>query len=61
MTAGLRVHGVADQILVTVQVLKAPSDKVQMRDGTEGAESRRELCSLYMDGPATWELVSMRF
>lgn len=28
----------ADQILVTVKVLKAPSDKVQMRDGSRKQE-----------------------
>ena len=60
ITAGLRVHGVADRILATVKVLKTPSDKVQMCDGVEGEKSERELCSV-TDGPATWELVPMRF
>ena len=50
----------ADRILATVKVLKTPSDKVQMCDGVEGEKSERELCSV-TDGPATWELVPMRF
>lgn len=47
-----------DQILVTDKVLKTPNNKVQTYDGVEGEKSKRELCSVYTDGPATWELVS---
>lgn len=55
---GLRVQGVADQILAIDKGLETPSDKVQITDGEEREESRRELCSAYSEGPATWELVS---
>lgn len=51
----------AHQILATGKVLKVPTDKVQMRDGLEGEKSRREGRSVSPDGPAAWELVSVRF
>lgn len=52
---------VAHQILATGKVLKLPTDKVQMRDGLEGEKSRREGRSVSPDGPAAWQLVSVRF
>lgn len=56
--AGLRVQGAADQILAIDKGLETPRDKVQITDGEEREESRRELCSVYSEGPATWVLVS---
>lgn len=44
--------------MATVKVLKTPSDKVQTWDGVEGEKSKREVA--FTDGPAPWELVSMR-
>lgn len=60
ITSELRVHGMAGQILVMDTVLKTPCGKVQMLDGAAGEKSRRELCSLYTDGSATQELISLR-
>lgn len=58
---GLRGQGAADQSLAIGEGFKTPSNKVQISDGEEGEKSRRELCSVYTEGPATWELVPMRF
>lgn len=41
-------------------MLKTPGDKVQMFEEVEGEKSKRELCSVYSDGPAMRELVSLR-
>lgn len=47
-----------DQSLVIDKVFKTRNNKVQTHGGVEGGKSRRELCSAYTEGSATWELVS---
>lgn len=57
ITARLRVHGVAAQILVTDKVLKTPHDKVQMRDGVEKKAEKNHLqCTLMDQQSRSWYL-----